>query len=70
VLSIPPMLVVDCRCSFLQVAEITDRFLVQRLNEEQDPKVLATLCLGIAKLIIAGIARDTDVRSVSKHHQQ
>ncbi|KXN87323.1 Condensin complex subunit 3 [Leucoagaricus sp. SymC.cos] len=34
------------------------KFLIERLKEEQDPEVLATLCLGIAKLVYAGIARD------------
>lgn len=37
---------------------------MERLTKEKDPKVLATLCLGISKLALAGIARDINVMLV------
>ncbi|KAF9447221.1 hypothetical protein P691DRAFT_707172 [Macrolepiota fuliginosa MF-IS2] len=41
-----------------KVLEITDDFLITRMREERDPQILAIICLGIAKLVLAGIARD------------
>ncbi|XP_006463505.1 hypothetical protein AGABI2DRAFT_73577 [Agaricus bisporus var. bisporus H97] len=42
------------------VPQKVHQFLMERLTKEKDPQVLATLCLGISKLVLAGIARDVN----------
>ena len=46
---------------FLHVIEIIDRLLIETLKKEQNLKVIATICLGIAKLTTC----DINVRLVS-----
>ena len=45
---------------FMQL-QMTTQFLLLHIVKEQDPKVQAALCQGMAKLVISGLVTDIEV---------